>query len=120
VRTPGAIPAHICDLLDWTLTLASGKQAWRNLPAQGWEQDVERFYASLRMLDDYLASDQVLHAAPENLFQGPIADALTHVGQIGMLRRMAGIPVKGENYFRAGMKTGNVGRDQDSPAFEFN
>jgi hypothetical protein len=55
----------------------------------------------------------------ERLFQGPIADALTHTGQIAMLRRMAGCAMKGENYFKAEVTTGVVGIDQAAPRVEF-
>ena len=53
------------------------------------------------------------------MFQGPIADALTHIGQIGMMRRMAGAPVRGENYFKADIAAGRVGAEQSAPRFEF-
>src|SRR2546426_11302508 len=39
--------------------------------------------------------------------QGPIADALTHIGQIAM-RRLAGAPIKGESYFAAEILIGRV------------
>jgi len=118
-RTPGEILAHICDLFDWALTLADGKQAWHNSKPQAWEADVARFHAGLAAFDAYLASGAPLACTPEKLFQGPIADALTHVGQIGMLRRLAGSPVKGENYFRADIEIGRLGPDQTPPKREF-
>ncbi len=55
----------------------------------------------------------------ERLFQGPIADALTHVGQIAFLRRLAGFPVRGENYARADITIGKVGSEQPRPLREF-
>ena len=70
-------------------------------------------------LDRRLASDEPLGFSPEKLFQGPIADALTHVGQITLLRRMAGSPVRGENYFKAAIAVGQVGPDQPTPRREF-
>ncbi len=118
-RTPGQILAHIGDLLDWGLSIARGKQTWRDSGVQNWNQDVERFFSGLKAFDDFLASDHPLDAAPEKLLQGPIADALTHVGQIAMLRRMAGAPVKGESYFAAEITTGCVGREQTAPKREF-
>jgi hypothetical protein len=118
-RTPGQILAHIGDLLDWALSIAQGKQAWRDSGAQNWDQDVERFFSALKAFDDFLASDQPLAALPEKLFQGPIADALTHVGQIAMLRRMAGTPIKGESYFAAEIAVGRVGREQALARKEF-
>jgi hypothetical protein len=75
-----------------------------------WDQECERFFAALKKFDDYLASDKPLQAPEEKLFQGPIADALTHVGQLAMLRRMSGAPMKGENYFVAEIVVGRVGR----------
>ena len=71
----------------------------------------------LKSFDDYLASAEPLQA--EKLFQGTIADALTHLGQLAMLRRMAGGPVKGENYFVADVAAGRVGRGQTAPNIEF-
>ncbi len=62
---------------------------------------------------------QPLHEPAEKLFQGPIADAFTHVGQIAMLRRMAGAPVRGENYYQARIVAGRVGVDQTAPVREF-
>jgi len=118
-RTPGQILAHIGDLLDWGLSIASGKQKWNDSKPLPWDEEVNRFFAALKKFDDYLASDMPLHASPENLFQGPVADAFTHSGQIGILRRMAGAPVKGENYFKADIQTGRVGADQAAPRREF-
>ena len=86
---------------------------------QAWEADSRRFHEALRRLDADLASDSPLGFPAEKLFQGPVADALTHVGQIAMLRRMAGAPIRGENYFRAEIAPGGVGPDQPAPRFEF-
>ncbi len=107
------------DLLDWALSLARGKQQWRNATPQPWDREVQRFFASLAAFDAYLASDAPLHAPPEKLFQGPIADALTHVGQIATRRRLAGAPVRGENYFVADIVAGRVGPEQSPPRREF-
>ena len=118
-RTPGQILAHIGDLLDWALNLTDGNHDYRETPPQTWEQDSARFFAGLKALDARLASPAPLSFPAEKLFQGPIADALTHMGQISMLRRMAGAPVRGENYFKAEITAGRVGADQAAPAFEF-
>ena len=119
VRTPGQILAHIGDLLDWALSIAKGQQKWQDSKPLQWQQEVERFFATLKKLDDFLASSEPLHAPHEKLFQGPIADALTHVGQINILRRLARTPVKGENYYAAEIVSGRVGPDQASPKREF-
>ena len=118
-RTPGEILAHISDLLDWALGLAKGEPACRQSPVLAWEDGVARFIAALKEFDSYLASDEPLGFRAEKLFQGPIADALTHVGQIAILRRMAGAAVRGENYFKADIVAGRVGAEQSEPRFEF-
>ena len=118
-RTPGQILAHLGDLLDWALAIAKGKQEWHDSPPVPWDQGAQRFFAALAALDAYLASNEPLQAPAEKLFQGPIADSLTHVGQIAMLRRLAGAPVKGENYYRAEIVAGRVGAEQAAPKREF-
>ena len=118
-RTAGQILAHIGDLLDWGLSTASGKEKWNVSDVRSWDEDVRRFHTALTVFDAYLASDKPLYAPVEKLFQGPIADALTHVGQIAVLRRLAGSPVKGENYFIAEITAGRVGADQAAPKREF-
>src|SRR5215510_8345014 len=118
-RTPAQILAHVGDLLDWALSIASGKETWHNSEPLPWDKEVERFHTALKSFDEYLASDGKLDASCERLFQGPVADALTHVGQIAMLRRIAGEPMKGENYSRAKIEAGRVGADQKTPKREF-
>ena len=118
-RTPGQILAHIGDLFDWSLKLADGVHEYHQRPPQTWDQDTARFFAGLEAFDRRLASAAPLGCSPEQLFQGPVADALTHVGQIAMLRRMAGAPVRGENYYKAGITTGKAGADQPPPVYEF-
>jgi hypothetical protein len=118
-RTTANILAHIGDLFDWALSMARGQTIWRDSEPLPWSAEVERFFASLKKFDDYLASSESLQASPEGLFQGPIADALSHIGQIAMLRRLAGCPIKGENYFKAEITLGRVGAEQAAPRREF-
>jgi hypothetical protein len=118
-RTPAQILAHIGDLLDWMLSLAKGQQAWRDSAPLPWDEEVARFHRCLAAVDHYLASSEPLHDAEEKLFQGPVADAFTHVGQIAMLRRMSGAPMKGENYHKAEIVAGRVGAEQAAPRREF-
>lgn len=118
-RTAGEILAHIGDLLDWALRVAKGEYVYKEIAPQSWEEDVARFFAALEALDSYLASDAELGYPVEKIFQGPIADALTHVGQIALLRRLAGAPVKGENYFKAEIVMGRVGQNQSAKRAEF-
>jgi len=105
--------------MDWALAIAQGKQQWNNSTPLPWGAEVRRFFMALEAFEVYLASDQPLHESPEKLFQGPVADALTHVGQIAMLRRLAGAPVRGENYHQAQSIAGRVGADQAAPVREF-
>jgi hypothetical protein len=118
-RTPAQILAHMGDLLDWALSIAQGNETWRNSTPLPWNAEVDRFFAALQKFDDYLASADPLKGSAEGLFQGPIADALNHIGQIAMLRRLAGSPILGENYFKAGIAAGHVGLDQAAPRREF-
>ena len=118
-KTPSKLLAHICDLMDWALSMANGTREWHDSTPQAWHQDVQRFFAALKAFDDYLASTPPLQCSAEKLFQGPIADALTHVGQLAMLRRLAGVPIKGENYFVADVVAGRVGPEQTPPKQQF-
>jgi hypothetical protein len=118
-RSAGQIVAHLGDLLDWGLSIAEGRQTWKNSEPLPWGQETERFFSALRKFDEYLASAEPLHVSAEKLFQGPVADSLTHVGQIAMLRRMAGGPMKGESYFVAEIVRGRVGPEQAAPKKEF-
>ena len=118
-RTPLEILAHIGDLLDWALALARGEHKWKDSVPREWEGEVARFFDALQAFDACLASDLMLGCPPEKLFQGPIADALAHVGQIAMWRRCAGMPMRGENYFLADIAAGRVGPAQPPPRREF-
>jgi hypothetical protein len=118
-RSPLEILAHINDLLDWADRLTRGDQTFTESVPEGWAKEVERFFAGLDRLDVLLAADTPLGFPEERLFQGPVADALTHVGQIALLRRLAGSPVRGENYFKAEIVVGRVGPEQAAPRREF-
>jgi hypothetical protein len=118
-RTPAEILAHVGDLFDWALSLARGAQAWHDSTPLAWNKETARFFESLGRFDAYLASGEPLGESAERLFQGPIADALTHVGQLTMLRRVEGTPMRSENYHRADIAVGRVGPDQTAPRREF-
>jgi hypothetical protein len=118
-RTPAHILAHMGDLFDWALCLARGHHTWHDSTPLPWDQEAARFVAALQAFDAYLASDQPLGWPVERLFQGPLADALTHTGQLTMLRRLAGAPVKGENYAKAAITAGELGLTQAAPRMEF-
>jgi hypothetical protein len=118
-RTPVSIVAHIGDLYDWALSLARGKQAWKDSKPLPWEQEVARFHAALAAFDAYLASGEPLATTAEVLFQGPVADSLAHIGQLTLLRRIAGAPIRAENYAKAEIVGGRLGPEQTRPSREF-
>jgi hypothetical protein len=119
VRTPGEILAHVGDLLDWAVSLAKGQQEWKDSQPLSWDAGTTRFFDGLGRFDAVLASEQPLASPAETLFQGPIADAFAHIGQIAILRRIAGAPIRGENYFKADIAAGRVGPEQSAPRREF-
>ena len=118
-RSAGEILAHIGDLFDWAYHLANGEHIWRDVAPTTWAADGARFHAGLARLDIRLADATPLGFPAEQMFQGPIADALTHIGQIALLRGLAGAPVKGENYFRSEIAVGRTGAQQAVPVREF-
>jgi hypothetical protein len=117
-RTALALLAHVGDLLDWGLTICDGEAVWEEGQPATWDRQVDRFFEGLRRLDARLVAEP-LRCPPGALFQGPIADALTHVGQLAMMRRLAGSPVRGESYYRAEIVAGRVGPGQAAPRREF-
>ncbi len=118
-RTPVQILAHMGDLCDWALTIAKGHELWRDAVPQTWESEVSRFYECVKTLDNFLAGPSPLSCLVPRLLQGPVADALTHIGQLAMLRRMSGDPMRGENFFLADIEAGRVGPDQAPPKRTF-
>jgi hypothetical protein len=118
-RTAGQILAHMGDLFEWALSIAEGHQRWNDSMPLPWERETARFFGALQAFDDYLASSAPLADSCEAIFQGPVADALTHIGQLAMLRRLAGSAVRGENYHRANIEIGRAGPEQAPPRREF-
>jgi hypothetical protein len=120
-RTPGQILAHVGDLFDWAIGLADGRHVWHDSKPLPWDEEIARFHAVLAKFDARLARADAdpLGKPPEKLFQGPVADALTHIGQINLLRRLAGAAVRAENYYKADIATGRVGAEQAPPKMEF-
>ena len=119
-RQPAQILAHMGDLFDWALSMAQGEQRWRNSAPLPWGEEKSRFFTSLQAFDAYCTSGERLRAPIERLLQGPVADAMTHVGQLAMLRRLAGCPIRGENYYVAEISMGLVSADLSAPAKPFN
>jgi len=118
-RAPVEILAHMGDLFDWALSMLKGEEIWHDSHPQDWDREVARFCDSLQKFDTYLASNAPIACPLDKLFQGPIADAFTHIGQLAMLRRLSGTPIRGENYFNADIIIGKVGLEQSKPRREF-
>jgi hypothetical protein len=118
-KQPVTILAHMGDLFDWALSMATGNPTWNNSKPLAWADEERRFFTSLSAFDDYLASPEPLLAPVERLFQGPVADALTHVGQLAMMRRLAGSPTCGENFYVAAIEVGQVGEEQPAAVKPF-
>lgn len=118
-RLPVQILAHMGDLFDWALSAAMGQERWRATQPRVWAEEKQRFFESLQTFDAFLATGGPLHAPVERLLQGPVADALTHVGQLAMLRRLSGSPNHGESFFDSEIKVGQVGAAQPAAARPF-
>src|SRR5215207_369001 len=111
MRAPGELLAHIGDLLEGSLHLLKGEMVFLTSSPLPWGDEVSRLFSAAKQLDSYLASDAPLACPVERLIQGPVGDALTHVGQIVMMRRLAGSPVRAESYFTAEIVPGTVGEE---------
>ena len=118
-KSPLRILAHMGDLFDWALAMSQGRKEWHDSEPLAWDAEVARFFGTLKAFDDYLASDAAVQVSAEKLMQAPVADALTHTGQIAMLRRLAGCPIRGESYYVAEIVAGRVGLEQVAPRKEF-
>jgi hypothetical protein len=120
-RTPLELLAHIGDLLEVSAARLRGPAQWNPQSPDTWEKQVARFHAALAAIDAALAAEAPIEVPLTTWYQGPFADALTHVGQLAMLRRMSGAPMKGEAYFYAPIEAGRVGPDQRAtdPKYEF-
>lgn len=119
--TPLSIVAHMGDLFDWALSIAKGEGKWGSAAPQAWDAECARFFTSLKAFDERIASDEPIHYELTRLLQAPVADALTHTGQLAMLRRLHGAPIKGESYNRADVVIGRISLEQTppDPKFEF-
>jgi len=120
-RTPLQIVAHMGDLFDWAFTMISGAPKWNTSVPMDWPGECQRFFDSLKKFDEALASGGQINYELGRMFQGPVADALTHTGQLAMLRRLHGSPMKGESYNRADIRVGRISLEQTppDPRYEF-
>ena len=118
-REPVQIVSHLGDLMTWAVYLANGEYRWKAEGSTNWEREVKRFFDRLAELDARLARPEPLGQPAELIVQGPLADALTHVGQLSLLRGAAGSPVRPESYARAKIAIGCVTMEQPEAGREF-
>ena len=118
-RRPVLIVAHLADLMAWAITMVQGDVKWKAEGSETWDVEVQRFFSGLFILDRLLQEQALAETTVDQLIQGPLADALTHVGQLAMLRGMAGVPVRPESYARAEIVRGRVGLEQAASRREF-
>jgi len=118
-RTPLEIVSHLGDLIEWADRMARGEYLWAPQSSPDWKTACDRFFQDLLTLDATLATATFENYSPDMIFQGPIADALTHVGQLTMIRGAASAPVRPESYARADIAVGRVGREQSGTRKEF-
>src|SRR2546428_6681792 len=105
-RSPVQILEHLGDLMAWGLRMAQGEYLWRAGGSGDWNTEVRRFFEGLRALDQFLASDAPLGHPAAMLIQRPLADALSHVGQLSMFCAVAGIPGPAPRYAPAEIVAG--------------
>ena len=116
VRTPAELVRHMASVLGYARTFFVGGQ-YRPEPLASFAEEIERFHEMLGLLAQHLRNGDTLRegVTEERLLQGPFSDAMTHAGQLALLRRLAGAPVPPENFIVAEIKEERLGADQPAP-----
>lgn len=116
VKTPHQLILHMTSVLGYARTYFIGGTFASPSPLE-WKKDIRQFHAMLEDLGRHLdAGTPLRNATEEQMLQGPFADAMTHAGQLAMLRRLAGSPVAPENFIKAAISPDNLTPDQPDPA----
>lgn len=117
VRSPQELVRHMTSVLGYARTYFIGGSYWPE-PLGSLEEEVSRFHLMLEDLGLHFEKGTPLlgEMTEEQLLQGPFADAMTHVGQLAMLRRFAGAPVAPENFIVADINSNRLGSEQPKPA----
>jgi hypothetical protein len=115
-RTPLELLAHVADLMQWSALLVRAEGRPQRATDASWEAAEARLYVGLAALDAALVAGIAPDADVDALLQGPLADALTHVGQLLLMRRLAGAPAEKQRYLRAAITAGAVGPEQPGVA----
>lgn len=117
VRTPAELLRHMTSLLGYTRTFfVGGTYPIDPDPLPTFAEEIRRFHDLLGAVGDLLAADAPCRLSGEQLLQGPLADVMTHVGQLALLRRLADAPVPPENFIYADVRAERLGPDQPPPA----
>ena len=115
VRTPHEIVFHMTNVIGYARTFYLGGK-WRPDKLPSFEDEVRRFHEILESMRDIIQTkdlpDKITY---EQLLQGPFSDAMTHAGQLALLRRLHGKPVPPENFVYADINPDNVGPHQPAP-----
>jgi len=116
VHTPAELVRHMSSVLGYSRTFFIGGQ-YRPEPLPTFREEIERFHEMLASLKTHIENDWPLlqEITPEIILQGPFSDAMTHVGQLAMLRRLTGDPVAPENFVLAKISPENLTPDQPEP-----
>lgn len=115
VRTPHELVCHMTNVLGYARTHFVGGH-WPSRIPTNFQTDVRAFHEMLADLSERLHGDQpLLNTTEEQFLQGPFSDAMTHAGQLAMLRRLAGSPIRPENFIVAAIRADNIGPDQPAP-----
>ncbi len=115
VRTPHELVCHITNVLGYGRTFFVGGAFPSRVPTN-WTEDLNALHEMLEDLGRHLVTGASLRATTEErLLQGPLSDAMTHVGQLAMLRRLAGSPVRPEDFIMAAVSANNLGQNQPNP-----
>ena len=116
VRTPHELVWHLTGLMGYASTMFHGS-SYQPPRLESFEAEVDRFHETLRALyDDFGNEELVASITDEQFLHGPLSDAMTHVGQLAMLRRLEGTPVPSENFIYARISPENLTRHQAEPA----
>ena len=115
VRTPTELVRHMAGLMGYVRTFFHGG-SYQAQPLPSFTAEVERFHSLIEEVGKLLASGATCSLTTEQLLQGPFADAMTHVGQLAMLRRLAEAPIAPENFIYADIRADRLHADQPLPA----
>ena len=116
IRTPAELVRHMTSVLGYARTFFIGGKYWPEaLPSL--QDEVARFHEMVEDLARHIEASEIWpNVSEEQLLQGPLSDAMTHAGQLALLRRMAGAPVAPENFVVADITAERLGSDQAEPA----